>query len=228
MKLLNGDCLELMKTIPDNSIDMVLTDPPYKLVAGGRVGKNTPKGGIFSEYDKELKSGKIFKYNNINFNEWVPELKRIAKDKTHILIFCNGRNLNNLLTESLKHFSYKNILVWNKSNKTPNRSYMQQVEFILMLGNNGCRGINNMGCSNLLDYKNKIGNKVHPTEKPVDLLSHLIENSTNEGDTILDMFMGSGSTGVACKNLGRKFIGIEQDLKYFEIAKERISNHEKI
>lgn len=92
-----------------------------------------------------------------------------------------------------------------------------------MLRKGGAKNIHNKGTSNILKVPNIIGNKKHPSEKPAELLEIMINNSTNEGEVVLDMFMGSGSTGVAAKNLNRRFIGIELDLDYFAIAKERIT-----
>ena len=99
---------------------------------------------------------------------------------------------------------------------------MKNIEFILMFRKGKARNINNLGSKTCIEVDNIIGNKVHPTEKPIDLLTILIENSSNAGETVLDNCMGSGTTGVACKNLNRHFIGIEKDEKYFEIAKNRI------
>lgn len=93
---------------------------------------------------------------------------------------------------------------------------------ILMLRKGNAKNINNMGTKNILDIKNIRGNKTHPTEKPVELNEIFIQNSSNKGEIILDPFMGTGSCGVACEKLGRNFIGIEIDKKYYEIAKERI------
>lgn len=91
-----------------------------------------------------------------------------------------------------------------------------------MLRKGKAKNINNMGCKNIVDIKNIRGNKLHPTEKPVELNELFIKNSSEQGDTILDPFMGVGSCGLACKNTNREFIGIELDEKYFNIAKERI------
>ena len=92
-----------------------------------------------------------------------------------------------------------------------------------MLRKGRAKDINHMTTKNIIDIPNiKAGTKLHPTQKPVELLEYLIKSFTNEGDTVLDNCMGSGSTGVACKNLNRNFIGIEKELTYFEIAKERI------
>jgi site-specific DNA-methyltransferase (adenine-specific) len=121
-------------------------------------------------------------------------------------------------------FQFVNLLAWRKQNKTPNRYYMKQLEFILLLRKGRARSINNMGTGNCLDVPNIIGKKTHPTEKPVELMQILVENSSQPGETVLDPFMGTGSTGVACVNTGRGFIGMELDQGYFEIARRRIDN----
>lgn len=219
--LLNKDCIEVLKELPPESVDLLLTDPPYKLTSGGRTGKNTPRGGFFKD-DSVMNTGKIFTENTINFSDWVPLLDRVMKPKTHLYVFCNGRNLKDLLVQMDKHFSYKNILVWDKGTVTPNRNYMQGIEFIVLYGKGPCRGINNMGEVNLLKWKNKFSPKVHPTQKPVELLQFLIENSSSPSETVLDPFMGSGSTCLAAQSLNRNFIGVEKDESYFNIAKQRL------
>lgn len=228
IKLMYGDCLDRLKEIKDNSIDLIITDPPYKLSTGGRTGPKTPKGGIFTENHQEFKDGTIFKHNSIKFNEWVPEVFKKLKDNSHIYIMSNGRNLKDLLTEMDKHGNYKNIISWDKGNVTPNRNYMQRIEFIVLYGKGKCRGINDMGKANLISIKNEIGRKVHPTQKPVELMKELILNSSNPNDLILDPFLGSGSTGVAAIQENRNFIGIEKDKNYFKIARDRIQNEYKI
>lgn len=107
--------------------------------------------------------------------------------------------------------------------------YMSQFEYILFFRKGKGKKINNCGTSDILSVKNikskdNEGKNLHDTEKPVDLIKILIENSSNENEIVLDPFMGIGSTGVACKNLNRNFIGIEIDEKYFNIAKERIES----
>ena len=115
-----------------------------------------------------------------------------------------------------------NLLAWRKQNKTANRYYMNQLEFILLLRKGKARTINNRGTSNCLDVLNIIGTKNHPTEKPVELMQILVENSSQPGETVLDPFMGTGATGVACVATGRKFIGMELDQDYFHIAGRRM------
>ena len=226
LKLWNGNCLELMKDSPDESIDLVVTDPPYKLVSGGCTGKGSKATtGCLNRNRNSVKQGKLFEHNDITFAEWIPEVFRVLKANTHCYIMVNGRNLSELQNECQKAgFVYQNLLVWNKGNVTPNKWYMNQCEFILMLRKGKAKNIKNMGASTLLNIPNIIGKKVHPTEKPVELIKLLIENSTDENDVVFDPFMGSGSTGVACLNTNRKFIGIELDSEYFAIAKDRIED----
>lgn len=217
-----GDCLEVMKDIPSNSIDLVVTDCPYRIVQGG-----CTKGAYNNKNNKNdianMKSGKLFDNNDIEFKEWLPDLYRVLKKGTHCYIMINARNLKELQQEAEKvGFIYQNLLVWKKNNATPNRYYLNSCEFILMLRKGKARNINNMGTKNILEIPNIIGDKKHPTEKPIELMKVLIENSSNNNDNVLDPFMGSGSTGVACKELNRNFIGIEIDETYFNIAKKRI------
>lgn len=227
--LQQGDCLELMKKIPDGSIDLIVTDPPYKLVSGGCVGKRSMANtGIFKSNSDAVRKGKLFNHNEITFAEWIPEAFRVLKEKAHCYIMINGRNLAALQNECEKAgFIYQNLLVWNKGNVTPSKWYMNQCEFILMLRKGKAKNINVMGTSTLLDAPNIIGEKCHPTEKPVALMQKLVINSSKYDETVLDPFMGSGSAGIACLNTSRKFIGMELDEQYFEIAKERIEEARK-
>ena len=137
---------------------------------------------------------------------------------------CNFKNLNDLMNKSLAvGFKHINLLVWEKNNCTPSQFYMKNCEYTLLLRKGKSKYINDIGGSKTVHkFNNIIGNKVHPTEKPEQLMKFYVENSSSVGDTVLDMFMGSGSTGVACLNTNRKFIGIEMDEGYFDIAKDRI------
>lgn len=218
MTLLQGDCLELIKAIPDKSIDLIVTDPPYKCISGGRSTQKGTPSGILSKND-----GKIFKHNNITAKEYFGELYRVLKDDTHCYIMTNTINIEEFLTTArLVGFQLHNIVIWKKNNATPNRWYMKNCEYILFFRKGKAKKINNAGTKQILEVDNIIGNKVHPTEKPVKLMEILVENSSNEGDVVLDCFMGSGSTGVACKNTNREFIGIELDEDYYKIACERL------
>lgn len=221
VSLYNGDCLELLKDIPDNSVDLVVTDCPYHIVPGGCTNKGEGNG-IFQK--ENASNGKLFAHNEIDFSEWLPDVYRVLKPRTHCYIMCNGRNLMRLQSEAEKvGFEYQNLLIWEKGNVTPNRYYMGACEFILMLKKGKARTIRNASCPNILKVKNNVGKKHHPTEKPVELMQIFIVNSSDEGDIVIDPFMGSGSTGVACINTNRNFIGIELDEQYFNIASDRIN-----
>lgn len=168
-------------------------------------------------------SGKLFRNNEIEFSDWIPEIYRVLKDGTHAYIMCNGRNLASIQVEAIRAgFIFQNILVWDKGRLNPNRYYMMRCEFILMLRKGKARTINNPGTGNLLTVPVKVGKRLHPTEKPVELMEIIIQNSSNAGDTVLDPFMGAGSTGVASMRHGRHFIGYEIDERYFDIARGRI------
>lgn len=226
--LRQGDCLELMKDIPDNSIDLVVTDCPYRIVSGGctNIPRKDEPSGIFNRRNvftqKNAKSGKLFDNNDIKFEQWLPDVFRVLKENSHCYIMINARNLKDLQTQAEKvGFKFQQLIVWDKGNATPNRYFLNACEFILLLRKGKARNINNMGTKNILSIKN-IRGKTHPTEKPVDLMQVFVENSSNENEVILDPFMGCGSTGIACLKTNRKFIGIELDENYFNIAKERI------
>jgi site-specific DNA-methyltransferase (adenine-specific) len=240
VKLFHGDCLELMKDIPDKSVDLILTDPPY--------------GTTACKWDSVIPFEPMWK-----------QLGRVIKINSAIVLFGNGPFTSALIMSNPKWFKYR----WDWDKKIPSgmgyAKYrpMQQSEDVVVFSYNGAKtryhpqmtkrdspiksGGNSVqaGAYNEFkcmaegnDYKKTYDEKfpttmiqflkirkgaVHPTQKPVDLLEYLIKTYTNEGDTVLDFTMGSGSTGVACVNTNRNFIGIELDDKYFEIAKRRIS-----
>lgn len=227
IELWNEDCLNIIKTIPDNSVNLVITDPPYKL--NKTTGSMTSASKV-EKWQGNLKAGDKTAniINMVKFSEWLPEVYRVLKKDAHCYIWINDKNLVDLCNEAEKvGFKLHNILVWKKNNVTPNRWYMKNCEFILFLHKGKSFPIKNMGDAQLYECDNINGkDKLHPMQKPIEYLERLIINSSNEFDTVLDCFMGSGSVGVACKNLNRKFIGIEKDEKYFKIAKERIEGNE--
>lgn len=228
-KIAQGDCLELMKQIKDESIDLIVTDPPYKMNHSTGGCTNI---GLKNKWQGNIKAGNtVMGFNlDISFSDWLPEIYRVLKPSSHCYIFCNDKNVQELLNEATKAgFRESNILVWIKNNATPNRYYMKNLEFILFLYKGSAKPINNMGSKCAVEVKNINGkDKLHPTEKPIELLEQYIKNSSLEKDWVLDPFMGSGSTGVACLNTNRNFIGFELDKKYFEIAKERLDNQSNI
>ena len=225
VQLYNGDCLEVLANIADNSIDLVVTDPPYKTTSRGSSGNS---GGMFQ---KDInKKGRVFAHNDITIKDYARELYRVLKEGSHCYVMTNHKNLQDMLnTLTDIGFNFIKCLIWDKGNKIMGQYYMSQFEYIIFLRKGKGVKINNCGTSDLISVPNKKtkdlnGNNIHDTEKPVELMKILIENSSNEGDTILDPFMGSGTTGVACKELSRNFIGIELDKQYFDIAESRIDN----
>ena len=210
MKLLNGDCLELMKDIPSGSIDLVLTDPPY--------------GMDFQSHRRKEVYAKIKNDTNLEWLDgYFAECNRILKDDTAIYCFCSWHNVDIFKKAFEKYFKLKNIIVWVKNNHGSGdlkASYAPKHEFILY-GNKGRRTFYGKRMEDVI-FANKTKNENHPTEKPIDLLEQFINNSTEKNAVVFDGFMGSGSTGVACINTNRDFIGIELDENYFNIAKKRI------
>ena len=223
IELWKGDCLELMKNIDNESIDLVITDPPYKL--NKTTGSMTSSAKV-DKWQGNLRAGdKTANITNvIQFSEWLSEVYRVLKENSHCYVWVNDKNLVDLCNEAEKvGFRLHNILVWKKNNCTPNRWYMKNCEFIVFLHKGKSFPIKNLGDAQLFECDNINGkDKLHPTQKPITCLERLILNSSNELDTVLDPFMGSGSTGIACINTNRNFIGIELDNTYFEIAKKRI------
>lgn len=219
--LIQGDCLvEMDKLIKEGIIvDAIICDPPYRVISGGKPKHKGQPSGLLSKND-----GKIFEHNDLSEELWFPKIYKLLKNGGHCYIMTNTLNLERYLRLSREAgFGLHNLLVWEKNNCTPNRWYMKNCEYTLFLRKGRAKIINNVGSKTVHRFSNT-SNKVHPSEKPIQLMEFYILNSTNEGETILDFTMGSGTTGVAAKNLKRKFIGIELDEKYFNIAKERIDN----
>lgn len=209
-----GDCLELMKNIPNGSVDLVLTDPPYGM-------------DFQSHYRKEMYS-KIVNDNALDWIEkYVDECFRILKENTAVYFFCSWHNVDIFKQSIEKKFKIKNILIWEKNNTSMGDlkgSYAPKYEMIIF-AHKGRKLLNGFRYADIIKA-NRTGNKFHPTEKPVDLLELFIKNSSDENAVVFDGFMGSGSTGVACVNTNRNFIGIEIDKEYFNIAKTRIEDAE--
>jgi site-specific DNA-methyltransferase (adenine-specific) len=212
--LINDDCLNAMKFIPDNSISMILTDPPYDVITGGNKGVGSPKG-ILTDNKQLMKTIP-------NFSDWLPECFRVLKPESHAYFMVNFKNLEKLMKELRSAgFEIHNLLVWEKNTATPNRWYMKNVEYTIFARKGKAKAITDSGSKTCHKFDN-IRGKQHPTQKPIELMELYVSNSSLVGEVVLDPFMGSGTTGVACKNLNRKFIGIELSSEYFEIARNRI------
>ena len=220
-----GDCYELIKGIPDNSIDLIVTDPPYEI---GRC-EVTPRG-IF-KYKKFNVFNEIEEDNlNKGFDQGIlDEYCRVLKH-THIYIWCNKPQLKTYLDYFLDKGCNYEIIVWNKTNVPPftNGHFIKDKEYCLVFWEKGAllQGNRDTLKTVYVTTMNVSDKKLyeHPTIKPIEIIKNFILNSTNEGDVVLDPFMGSGTTCKACKDLNRKYIGFEINEKWYNIAKDRLNN----
>ena len=225
-KLINGNAIDFMKTLEDESVDLIVTDPPYKVTARGNAGNS---GGMMQS--KLSMQGKIFKHNDIKPIEYIPEFYRLLKDGSHCYIMTNHVNLQEMLNTATEcGFRFIKSLIWNKGNKIMGQFYMSQFEYILFFRKGKGKKINKCGTADILNVPNKKtkgedGKNIHDTEKPVELMKILIENSSQEGELVLDPFLGVGATAMACKELNRDYIGVELDEKYYNIACKRVNDY---
>lgn len=229
-----GDCLKLMKEIPDKSIDLVVTDPPYLHIKGGMKSKKLNVGvrqansqivSKMSDFDKE----KIYSFLNI----LKPKMNKI-----NMYIFCSKLQIIHYLNWALENKLQYDVLFWykNTNRMISTKFYASNVEYIIRIYSKGCalknrKDENGKAISQLyqkLFIYNSPVQKLHEAEKPVDLLKKLILVSSDENDIVLDPFLGSGSTAVACAELNRHYIGFELEPKYFEIACKRLDEVEEV
>lgn len=222
----NMDCLEGMKQIPDGSIDLIVTDPPYRVTSRGG-SANSMSGYWVSE---KARKGRIFDDNDIKIEEYLPEFFRVLKDDAHCYIMCNNLNLPHFFEViSKSQFHFVKLLVWNKAQAICGRYYMGQVEHIFLLRKGKDKPVNDCGISDLLTVpllrdKDQQGNNIHDSQKPVPLFQVFIRQSTDEGQTILDPFMGSATAAIAAIRENRHFVGFELNKEYFDKANNRIQS----
>lgn len=213
----------LIKDIPNKSIDLVVIDPPYEMKMGG-------SGGVFGSNRKrhlrELDGANLSRgYDYAILNELVRVMKKI-----NIYIWCNKDQIRRYIDFFEDLGCNTDVLTWHKTNPVPtsNNKYLSDTEYLLFFREKGVKVYGEYATkrkyyvspTNKRD-KDKYG---HPTIKPLEIIQNIIINSSKKGDTVLDCFMGSGTTGVACVNTNRQFIGIELDDTYFDIAEQRINN----
>ena len=221
VKLYNDDCMNVLKEIEDNSVDLILTDPPYNIARDNNFHTMGRKGIDFGEWDKGFD---LFSYIDL--------LPRVCTKDASVVIFNDWKNIGEIAkyAES-KGFVIKDMLRWEKSNPMPrnrDRRFVVDYEVAVWLTMPKAKWTFNRQ-SETYDrplFKGTLvsGNEktAHTTQKPIWLMKEILQVLSNEGDTVLDPFMGSGSTGVACKELNRNFIGVELDKQYFDIAESRI------
>ena len=221
-QIIEGDCLEVMKGIPDHSIDMLFTDPPYKLTGGGKGSSLLRKPEL--ENCAFTTTGEVFADPTPEFSDWIPLLYRVLKESAYVFIMSNDRNLREIWGECENSgLIFCELLVMDKGAGVPSSYFFKSAEFVLMFRKGGYKKLEVFGHKTVFNVKMPIGeNKVHPTEKPIDLIIPIIMACSKEGNVILDPFVGSGTTALAALNTGRFFIGIEKDEGYREIARKRV------
>lgn len=240
-KIHNGDCMDVMKQMSDESVDCIVTDPPYGVAF---------KNGFYDDTTET-----VLKHMPKWFEQWF----RILKENSYVYVFVGVKTIHQWVQTGVDAgFVFKNIIAtrsFNNGAPAPKNNFGFQFQPILVFSKGRGKNFNEVDFIPtsqewLKDKRNKnpkpytysypnwiktewgfasakraVGS-LHPNEKNVDLIKFLIELSTNENDIVLDPFMGSGTTGVACRNLGRDFIGIELDRSYFDIASDRIKQLE--
>ena len=223
-KIYNMDCLEGMRQLPDNCVDLVVTDPPYVIETSG--------AGIYKQADKQY----VKELNNMKdgfSTQVLDELCRIMK-KINIYFFCSQKQIIPLLDYFVKGKKCNwNLLTWHKTNPVPacGNKYLTDTEYILFFREKGVKIYGEFKTKftyyitplNQSDKK-KYG---HPTIKPMNIVKNLIVNSSLENGIVFDPFMGSGTTAVAAKECGRNFIGYELDSDYYEICNKRLDKINK-
>ena len=228
IQLYNKDYREV--ELPEK-VDFVLVDIPYNLgVRAYASSRSWWAGGDFKNGKSEKAEAKMFdKDENFSIEELLDYIQRNLKEDSKALIFCSYEQQMEILANYKKYkFKKYTPLVFIKNSSAEvlkvNMRVVGACEYGLILYNGKLGTFNNKGkmIKNWMNFKRGVNN-LHPTQKPEDLISDLIELFTNDGDLVLDCCMGSGTTGICCKKLNRNFIGIEIEEKYFNIAKERIN-----
>ena len=222
IQLLQGDCYELIKQIPDKSIDLIYTDIPYQITISETGSKDA-----LSRRKRKLDSDLSDIKDGIDFSI-LDQFRRIQK-KTYLYIWCSVDQMYPIMQYFKKWNVPMWVLVWCKTNPIPTIKYrwLSDLEYCLLFKEKGTPPYNDGYEIKSKWYVSPINkedkdNWTHPTIKPLELVERHIKHSTREGDTVLDCFMGSGTTGIACRNLNRNFIGMEINEEYFKIAERRM------
>lgn len=250
MRLYQGDCYEYVKALPDNSVDLVVMDPPYDFAdhgGGGAFGEK--KRDYHKEYLSLMKKtgrtketerlrilsnasrvGDSLSELNAGFNFGILEdLCRVMK-KVNLYCWCSKAQLRPLLDYFEDKDCAVDLLIWGKTNPTPmcNNTYLSDIEYLVFAREKGVKVYGSYATKHkyYITPTNTADKKLygHPTIKPLNIIENLITNSSQPEGVVLDPFMGSGTTGVACVNLGREFIGCELNEEYFKIAERRIAD----
>ena len=231
MKLYNADSYALIAQMRENKLRVhhIITDPPYNISKPNNFPsmRQRRQGVDFGVWDK-----------GFDLVSWIPQYVEILDKNGSMIVFCSYRFIS-LIAQALEssNMLVKDILIWQKSNPMPRnitRCYVQDLEFAVWAVKSGAKWVFNKPSDmpylrsifthSLVSGKEKLG---HPTQKSLKLMKDLIQIHTNPNEIVLDPFMGSGSTGAACLELGREFIGIEKDKKFFTMAQKRLESYNK-
>ena len=225
VKLINDNAIDFMKTLGDESIDAIITDPPYGISRDNNFTTMGRAGIDFGEWDKDF-----------NLTNWIKVAAPLLKKGGNIVIFNDWKNMT-YITKSLEDngFEVKDLIRWKKTNAMPrnrDRRFITDYEVAVWAVKKGGKWTFNR-LSETYEIPEIVGGVTpksekiyggHPTQKPIYVMKWLIERLTNECELVLDPFMGSGTTGVACKELNREFIGVELDENYYNMAYNRINS----
>ena len=224
--LKNEDCKIALKKIRGGTVDLIIIDPPY-LIKNTKAGGKSKLAQSIQVMNDEIANNNLTSGFDISI---LDELWRIMRTP-NIYVWCNKEQIIMYMEYFVKqHGCNFDILCWFKTNAMPlfNNKYLTDKEYCLYFRKGGyCQPMNYEEAKTIFIQPINARDKKlykHPTIKPLDIIETLVKNSSKEGDLILDCFMGSGTTGVACKKLNRDFIGIEIDPDFFEIAQNRIEN----
>ena len=247
-----GDCINILnKKIEERTVELIFADPPYNLSGNGLKWEGNKTGGDWHMVNEEW--DKMTDPEYIRFSsKWIGACNKVLKDNGSIYISCTYHNLAEVMI-ILKQLDFKinNVIVWQKTNAMPNmtkRVFTHSTEFVVWAvkgkkwifnyeelkkinpdkqKNGSVKQMRDVWSLPLVQGKERLrgddGRALHPTQKPEEMLKRIIIASSNNGDTVLDPFLGSGTTAIVAKKLGRNWIGIEKSKKYAEMAKKRIS-----
>ena len=218
-KIYNEDCLVGMKNISDNSVDLIVTDPPY--LVKYKTGRRKDKSHKFT---KEILNDD----NEQLLKDYIKECHRIMKNDTAMYMFCSSNKVDFFKQELEKYFTIKNMIIWVKNNHTAGdlQSAFGREYEIVFLVNKGRSKFNGTRLTDVWEFKRVAGKgQLHQNQKPVEMIEQCIEKHSNENDVVFDGFMGSGTTAIACINTNRNYIGFELDEEYYKASIERINKH---
>ena len=233
--LINDDCFSVLKNIPDHSVDLILTDPPYNIA---KYSTGNMKFNWRSEINNDLAEWDL---SELNPKDLIGEFKRVLKPNGNIFIFCSYNIIGEYHKVFDPEFDTFQFMVWHKTNPVPNfrkSSFLNSCELIVSCWNKGHTWnftnqrdmhnfIENSICMGSERVKNKDGKSLHPTQKPVAILEKIVKIAYNENDLVLDCFNGVGSTGVASLKNNRRYLGIEIDKTYMDATEQRLKIYKK-